>query len=95
MIVAYKNAKVRKVHETSRPKGFKGLDGELAAIRMDELAAAGALNDLSPLKSVNLHPLTGNRKGQWAMNINGPWRICFTSTADGFDNIEIIDYHKG
>src|SRR4029450_2965310 len=33
--------------------------------------------DISPLRSVNLHKLTGDRKGFWAMTINGPWRICF------------------
>jgi proteic killer suppression protein len=29
------------------------------------------------LKSVGLHKLTGDRAGQWAMTVNGPWRICF------------------
>ena len=37
MIKSYKNAKTRKVHETGRPKGFSGLDGELAADHMDML----------------------------------------------------------
>ena len=71
MIKGYRNAKTRKVHETGAPKGFKGLDGELAARRMDALAAADGLGDLSPLKSVNLHKLKGRRKRQWAGNVNG------------------------
>ena len=95
MIKAYKNAKTRKVHRTGAPKGFRGLEGELAARRMDELAAAGTLGDLSPLKSVNLHKLKGRRKNQWAVNVSGPWRICFTSSADGWENVEITDYHEG
>ena len=36
-----------------------------------------SLKDLSPLKSVGLHKLLGDRAGQWAMTVNGPWRICF------------------
>ena len=95
MIKAYKNAKTHKVHQTGAPKGFKGLEGELAARRMDELAAAGTLDDLSPLKSVNLHKLKGRRKNQWAVNVNGPWRICFTPSAGGWENVEITDYHEG
>ncbi|WP_352231017.1 type II toxin-antitoxin system RelE/ParE family toxin [Brucella sp. NBRC 12950] len=55
--------------------------------------AASALSDLSPLKSLNLHPLKGNRKGQWAMNINGPWRICFRFKDGHAFDVEIIDYH--
>ncbi len=93
MILSYKNNKTRKVHETGNPKGFKGLDGKLAVIRLDELDAAKSVNDLSPLKSVNLHKLSRKRKDQWAVNINGPWRICFTPTDDGFDDVEITDYH--
>ena len=63
MILSYKNSKTRKVHEIGNPKGFRGLDGELAADRMDDLDAALGISDLSPLKSVNLHPLKGSRKG--------------------------------
>nr|WP_285538436.1 type II toxin-antitoxin system RelE/ParE family toxin [Brucella sp. NBRC 12950] len=42
---------------------------------------------------MNLHPLKGNRKGQWAMNINGPWRICFRFKDGHAFDVEIIDYH--
>jgi proteic killer suppression protein len=38
-------------------------------------------------------PLKGNRKGQWAMTINGPWRVCFTPSEEGWENVEIVDYH--
>ena len=95
MILGYRNAKSRRVHETGFPRGFKGLDGEFAARRMDALQAAGSNADLSPLKSLNLHKLSGDRRSQWAMNVNEAWRICFTPTDDGFDDVEIVDYHRG
>jgi proteic killer suppression protein len=59
------------------------------------LDAATSLNDLSPLKSVGLHKLTGDRKGQWAMTVNGPWRICFEFRKGDAFNVEIVNYHKG
>jgi proteic killer suppression protein len=59
------------------------------------LDAATSLKDLSPLKSVGLHKLTGRRRGQWAMIVNGPWRICFKfRKGDAFD-VEIVNYHRG
>ena len=71
------------------------MDTELAEKRLAALDAATALSDLSPLKSVGLHHLTGDRKGQWAMRVNGPWRICFRfKEGDAYD-VEIVDYHKG
>ena len=39
-----------------------------------------AVNDIMDLKSPpsnNLHPLKGDRKGQFAISVNGPWRLCF------------------
>jgi plasmid maintenance system killer protein len=35
----------------------------------------------------------GDRKDQWAMTINGPWRLCFRfEDGDAWD-VEIVDYH--
>ena len=57
------------------------------------LNAAERLDFISPLKSVGLHPLKGDRRGQWAITVNGPWRICFR-VADGHaHDVEIVDYH--
>ena len=37
--------------------------------------------------------LSGDRKGQWAMTINGPWRLCFRfENGDAYD-VEFCDYH--
>lgn len=59
------------------------------------LDAATSLHDLSPLKSVGLHKLSGDRSGQWAMSVNGPWRICFRFRRGDAYEVEIVDYHKG
>ena len=59
------------------------------------LNAAETLQDLSPLKSVGLHKLKGERKAQWAMTVNGPWRICFEFRKGDAFNVESVDYHKG
>jgi len=61
---------------------------------VDNVDAATALKDLSPFKSVGLHKLKGNRKGQWAMTVNGPWRICFRFRKGDAYGVEIVDYHR-
>ena len=77
------------------PNRFRGLDFDAAVDLLLALNVAKALSDLSPLKSVGLHKLKGDRKGQWAMTVNGPWRICFEFRGDDAYNVEITDYHKG
>ena len=70
------------------------MDHEAAQELLAALDAATNFKDLSPLKSVGLHKLKGNRKGQWAMTVNGPWRICFQFRKGDAYDVEIVDYHR-
>jgi toxin HigB-1 len=92
MIRSWANSATRRFAADGKSK-FAGLDEEAALDLLATLEAATALSDLSPLKSVGLHKLKGDRKGQWAMSVNGPWRICFRfKDGDAWD-VEIVDYH--
>ena len=95
MIKSWRNAASRKVWEGERPNRFRGADLDTAVDLLLALNATTSLNDLSPLVSVGLHKLKGDRKGQWAMTINGPWRICFEYRKGDAYNVESTDYHKG
>lgn len=81
--------------EGERPNQFRGLDVEKAIDLLLALNVAKRLQDLSPLKSVGLHKLKGDRRGQWAMTVNGRWRICFAFRDGDAHEVEIVDYHKG
>lgn len=95
MIKSWGNSKTRRFAEEGKARGFGSLDTEAAEDLLAALDAAGDLGDLSPLKSVGLHKLKGDRRDQWAMTVNGPWRICFRfEDGDAYD-VEIVDYHKG
>jgi len=95
MIKSWANRSSQRFYEQGKSSRFRGLDIDAANELLAMLDAATSLNDLSPLKSVGLHKLTGNRKGQWAMTVNGPWRICFAFRKGDAYNVEIVDYHKG
>ena len=95
MIGSWRNAASRKVWDGERPNRFRGLDIDLAGDLLQALNVARTLRDLSPLKSVGLRKLKGDRKGQWAMTVNGPWRICFVFRRGDAYDVEIVDYHGG
>jgi len=95
MIRSWANSHSRRYYENGKTSKFRSLDFDAADELLAMLDAAESLKDLSPLKSVGLHKLSGNRAGQWAMTVNGPWRICFRfKDGDAFD-VEITDYHRG
>lgn len=85
----------RKVWEGERSNQLRGLDFEAANDLLLALNVAKALSDLSPLKSVGLHKLKGERRNQWAMTVNARWRICFEFRQGDAYEVEIVDYHKG
>ncbi|HEY0911078.1 MAG TPA: type II toxin-antitoxin system RelE/ParE family toxin [Bradyrhizobium sp.] len=95
MIASWHNSAARKVWDGERPNQFRGLDFDAAIDLLLALNVAKSLNDLSPLKSVGLHKLKGDRRGQWAMTVNERWRICFEFRKGDAHDVEIVDYHRG
>jgi proteic killer suppression protein len=95
MIRSWRNSVTRKVWDGERPNQLRGLDIDAAVDLLLALNAAKSLHDLSPLKSVGLHKLKGDRKGQWAMTVNERWLICFEFSKGDAYAVEIVDYHKG
>ncbi len=95
MIRSWRNSVTRKVWDGERPNQLRGLDFETAIDLLLALNVAKALTDLSPLKSVGLHKLKGERRNQWAMTVNERWRICFEFRNGDAYEVEIVDYHKG
>jgi toxin HigB-1 len=92
MIRSWANSATRRFAESGRSK-FSGMDVEVAAKRLAALNAATSLADLTPLKAIGLHKLAGSRKDQWAVAINGPWRVCFRFKNGDAWEVEIVDYH--
>jgi proteic killer suppression protein len=61
--------------------------------RLSQLDYASSLRDLRLPKSSRLHRLVEDRKDQYSISINMEYRICFTWTDVGPDEVEITDYH--
>jgi proteic killer suppression protein len=95
MIRSWRNSAARKVWDGERPNQFRGLDFEAAVDLLLALNVAKSLADLSPLKSVGLHKLKGDRRRQWAIRVNERWRICFEFRKGDAHEVEILDYHRG
>jgi len=78
-------------------------------IRLTQLQDAVTLEDIRYL-SGNYHELTGDRKGQWACDLDQPYRLVFEPHENpiptnehgqyiwlkivGIEIIEIVNYHK-
>ena len=68
-------------------KGLKKLRIQLTALN-----TATCLEDMD-LPGYRLHPLKGNRKGLWAIDVSKNWRVVFRLEEGNVYVIDYEDYH--
>ena len=59
---------------------------------LTRLEFAKSLNDIGTPGS-RLHPLSGNLKGFYAVNVSGNWRIIFRFEDGNVHDVDYVDYH--
>jgi proteic killer suppression protein len=45
------------------------------------------------LPGFRLHPLRGDRQGQWAVSVSGNVRLVFEFAGENATNVDLVDYH--
>lgn len=64
--------------------------------RIDEIDASDTVEEMVQYRIGRCHPLKGDRKGQYAMELTQPYRLIFTKRGNEIqivNVIEIVDYH--
>jgi toxin HigB-1 len=61
--------------------------------KLRQLDAATRIGDLRSPPGNRLERLEHDRVGQWAIRINGQWRVCFVWRDGRPHEVEITDYH--
>lgn len=92
MIIGFKHKGLREFYETGKTKGIRADQSRRIAIILAALDTAQSLDDLNR-PSLRLHELKGERRGTWAVSVNGPWRITFTHEDGKFDVSDLEQYH--
>lgn len=65
----------------------------VARRKLDQLNAAATLSFLRVPPGNRLETLKGDRAGQHSIRVNDQYRLCFVWTAQGPENVELVDYH--
>ena len=74
-----------------RKQGFRRAL-EAAGAVLAALATASVPSDMA-LPGARLHPLRGDRTGQWSVTISGNWRVIFEFEGQHVTNVDLVDYH--
>ena len=93
VIQSFGDTDTERVWRRERVRRFGSDLQRMANRKLLIIDAAETLNDLRVPPENRLERLRGERVGQYSIRINDQWRICFTWSAAGPANVEIIDYH--
>ena len=111
MKITFKYKKLEKLANDDRQlvKEFGKLRADKIKTRLVQLKYATTLEDVRNLPG-NYHELTNNRKGQWACDLDQPYRLVFTPHESpiptnehgkyvwmeitGVELIGVVNYHK-
>jgi proteic killer suppression protein len=93
VIISFANANTEKVWLRKRVSKWSPELQRLAHRKLLMIDAADFLSDLRIPPGNRLEQLSGDRRGQHSIRVNDQWRICFSWTSAGAENIEIVDYH--
>lgn len=93
MIVSFRCEATEQIHRGETSRALPA-DIQKAALRkLQQLDIARKLDDLRVPPGNRLEPLKGDRSGQHSGRINDKYRLCFTWTDHGVEDVEIVDYH--
>jgi proteic killer suppression protein len=93
MIESFADAETRKLFESGKSRRFPVEILKRAVMRLTQLHAAQAIEDLRLPPSNRLESLAGELKGFWSLRINAQWRLCFRFEQGAARDVEIVDYH--
>ncbi len=92
MIRSFRCPDTQELFETGKSKRFSGILS-VATRKLAQLDAAHTLEFLRSPPGNRLEALRGGREGQYSIRVNDQFRLCFRWTADGPEDVEIVDYH--
>ena len=107
MEVTFKNSVLKKLCENHKQlkRVYGSLQSERIIKRINEFVAAENFYDISRLPQARLHPLVGNLKEYWAVDIINQYRILLKPSNGSIEDLLSItqvqimeigkeDYHK-
>lgn len=92
MIKGFRHKGLNRFFSNGDARGLQARQADRLARILDLLDNACAAAQLH-LPGYFLHPLKGERQGEWAMTVTGNWRITFRIEGEDVVDVNLEDYH--
>lgn len=95
MIKSFKDKETQRLFEGRRSRAVSEKARRRAQVKLAQLDRTESIEELATPPGNRLHKLSGDREGQWSVNVDEQYRICFrfdVSSGDAYE-VEATDYH--
>lgn len=83
---------MRAFFETGSAHGIRPAHASRLRLILARLNVSAEPRDMN-LPGLRLHPLKGQLKGAWAVDVSGNWRIVFRFEDKDAVDVDYVDYH--
>jgi len=92
VITGFKHKGLEKFFIKGIKSGIQAKHAERLRLILGRLNASTCPRDMN-LPGLNLHELSGDRKGTWSVKVSGNWRVTFKFVGEDVTDVDYEDYH--
>ncbi|MGH6896236.1 MAG: type II toxin-antitoxin system RelE/ParE family toxin [Geminicoccaceae bacterium] len=93
LIERFRHKGLRRLYDDDDPRGLPAESvGKIKAI-LAALESAAELSQVATMPGWKLHPLKGDRRGQYGITVTGNRRITFRLRGNRVTDVDFEDYH--
>ena len=93
MIKTFHHKGLRRLFEDNDLRGVPSVLAQKIRRMLAQLHVSDEPGDMDGMPGWRLHPLKGDRAGQWSVTVSGNMRIVFRFENKNAVDVDLIDYH--
>jgi toxin HigB-1 len=92
MIIRFRHKGLERLFASGDTRGVSAPQAKRLRRLLASLATATSPLNMN-IAGYQLHPLVGERKGEWAVSVSGNWRLVFRFDGENATDVDLVDYH--
>jgi proteic killer suppression protein len=89
----FRHKGLKRLYETGDPRGVRADLVAKLEIIIHAIDQARRVEQIAKFPGWKLHPLKGDRRGEWSVWVTGNFRLTFRVDGEDVRNIDLEDYH--
>ena len=92
MIIRFRHKGLERLFASGDTRGVSAQQAKRLRRLLASLSTATSPLNMN-IAGYQLHPLAGERKGEWAVSVSGNRRLVFRFDGENATDVDLVDYH--